>query len=201
MHILHIDSSIQGELSVSRRLSAAVVQHLRAASASARVTYRDLASEPLPQFSAPIVEALFGGRETRTNPEAAALAQALQELLDADIVVLGAPMYNFTVPSQLKSWLDAIAVPGKTFRYGADGVEGLLGGKRVVVASARGGLYAPDSPGAMLEHHENYLRAFFSFLGVTRLEVVRAEGVRVSREMADQAIQAALEQAARLEAA
>lgn len=199
MNILHIDSSIQGDQSVSRRLSAAIVQQLRGTAPDSQVTYRDLAAAPLPQFSATVAAAV--GTEPHTHAEAAPLCAALQELLAADTVVIGAPMYNFSVPTQLKSWLDAIAVPGKTFSYGPGGVKGLLGEKRVIVASARGGFYGPDSPAAAAEHHETYLRAFFGFLGVTRFEVIRAEGVRMAPEIAEQAMNDALLQVAQLRAA
>lgn len=199
MHILHLDSSIQGDQSVSRKLSAAIVQRLRDASPGARVTYRDLAAAPLPQFSAAVAAAV--GAEPHAHAEAAPLCAALQELLAADAVVIGAPMYNFSVPTQLKSWLDAVAVPGKTFSYGPEGVKGLLGGKRVIVASARGGFYGPDSPAAAAEHHETYLRAFFGFLGVEDFEVIRAEGVRIAPEIAERAVDDALAQVAQLRAA
>ncbi len=198
MNILHIDSSIQGEQSVTRSLSSAIVAHLRDRNPGARVAYRDVAAAPLPQFSA---DATSADPAVASAPAARALAEALDEVLAAQVIVIGAPMYNFGVPSQLKSWLDALAVPGRTFRYGPDGVEGLLGDKRVIIASSRGGFYGPDSPLAALEHQESHLRAFFGFLGVTRLEVVGAEGVRISPERADVAMREALAQVAQLRAA
>ncbi|MFC4728397.1 FMN-dependent NADH-azoreductase [Coralloluteibacterium thermophilus] len=196
MHILHIDSSIQGEQSVSRRLSAAVVRRLRDLRPDARIVYRDLAAAPLPHLSPAMIEAAHG-----SEPDATALSSALDEVLAADVIVVGTPMYNFGVPSQLKSWLDALAAPGRTFRYGPQGPEGLLGDKRVIVASARGGFYGPGAPGAGNDHQESYLRAFFGFLGVTDIEVVRAEGVRIAPDVAERAVAAALEQVARLQAA
>jgi FMN-dependent NADH-azoreductase len=125
----------------------------------------------------------------------------LEEVLGANVIVIGAPMYNFSIPSQLKSWLDALAVPGKTFSYDANGAKGLLGDKRVIVASSRGNFYGPESPVASAEHHETYLRSFFGFLGVTQIEIVRAEGVKISPELAQTAVAAALEQAGQLKAA
>lgn len=198
MNILHIDSSIQGEQSVTRSLSSAIVTHLRDQLPDAQVIHRDVAAAPLPQFSA---EAVLADPAAAPTPSARELSMALEEVLAADVIVIGAPMYNFGVPSQLKSWLDALAVPGRTFRYGADGVEGLLGEKRIIIASSRGGFYGPESPMAALEHQESYLRAFFGFLGVTRLEVVGAEGVRMGPERADIAMREAMNQVSRLQAA
>lgn len=202
MNILHIDSSIQGELSVSRKISKAVVSRLKEISPQSPVIYRDLATDPLPQISPQVIAATHAvDGATHAASEASALTEALDQVLGADVIVIGAPMYNFSIPTQLKTWLDAIAVPGKTFSYGPEGVRGLLGEKRVVVASARGGFYGPDSPAASAEHHETYLRAFFGFLGVTRFEVIRAEGVRIAPEIAERAIEAALTQAIHLQAA
>jgi len=202
MKILHIDSSIQGELSVSRRLSAAIVARLQEVSPESIVIYRDLASEPLPHFSSDVVAAMQQiGESDKERHVASPLCDALDELMHADTLVIGAPMYNFSVPTQLKSWLDAIAVPGTTFSYGPEGVKGLLGDKRVIVASARGGLYGPDSAAASAEHHETYLRSFFGFLGVTKFEIIRAEGVRMSPEIAEQAIGEAMTQVSQLLAA
>lgn len=198
MNILHIDSSILGENSVSRKLSAAVVQQLAKQSTASAVTYRDLAQHPVPQFSPQILQSMALAHD-QLGPEAAkellALQQVLDEVIAADVVVVGAPMYNFSVPSQLKSWLDALVVPGKTFRYSDGGVEGLLGGKRVLIASSRGGFYGPDSPAAAAEHQESLLRSLFGFIGIADIEVIRAEGVRVSEEHAKASIAAALEQA------
>lgn len=190
MNILHIDSSILGDHSTTRQLTAAITARLQAAAPGAQVVYRDLVAAPLPQFTAAPGAA-----------DAAALATALDQLLAADVIVIGAPLYNFSIPSQLKSWLDALAVPGKTFSYGANGPEGLLGSKRVIVASARGGVYAAGTPMASLDHQEAYLKSFFGFLGVTQLEIVRAEGLKVSDEVKAQAMAAAFEQIAALQAA
>jgi FMN-dependent NADH-azoreductase len=204
VNILHIDSSIQGEHSVSRQLSSAIVAQLLAMAPNSTVGYHDLARDPLPQFSAEVVQALQRAAVEASSTEiqeAYVVGQAVDQVIAADIVVIGAPMYNFSVPSQLKSWLDAIAVPGKTFSYGPEGVHGLLGGTRVIIASARGGIYSPGSPAASAEHHESYLRAFFGFLGVTKFEVIRAEGMRTGEDVAAEALSQALAQVAKLEAA
>ncbi|MGK5004602.1 FMN-dependent NADH-azoreductase [Janthinobacterium sp. LB2P70] len=190
MNILHIDSSVLGEHSISRQLSTAIVARLQAAAPGATVQYRDLAAQPLPQFTA-----------APSDADGVALAGALEQVLAADVIVIGAPMYNFAIPSQLKSWLDALAVPGKTFQYGANGPEGLLGSKRVIIASTRGGYYGADTPMASLEHQESHLRSFLGFLGVIQIEIVRAEGVKVSEEARAQALSAAFEQIGALQAA
>ena len=190
MNILHIDSSILGEHSISRQLTAAIVARLQTAAPGASVHSRDLAAQPLPQFTAAPGAA-----------DAAALAAALEQVLAADVIVIGAPMYNFAIPSQLKSWLDALAVPGKTFQYGANGPEGLLGAKRVIIASTRGGYYGADTPMAALEHQESHLRSFLGFLGITQLEIVRAEGVKVSDDARAQALRTAFAQIGALQAA
>ena len=205
MNILHVDSSIMGEQSVSRKLTAAVVDRLVALAPSSRVTYRDVASQPLPQVYGALFAVAVGAdtpqRDTELYDDVTVVNRALDEVLAADVIVIGAPMYNFSVPSQLKSWLDALAVPGKTFRYDANGQEGLLGDKRVIIASSRGNFYGPDSPAASYEHHESYLLSFFDFLGVTRIEVLRAEGIGTSPEHAQAAVAAALEHAGQLKAA
>jgi FMN-dependent NADH-azoreductase len=183
MNLLHIDSSALGAYSVSRELTAAVVGDWKRANVDGTVTYRDLAAEPLPHWT-PVADA--------SDPTVIASARALDEFLAADVVVIGAPMYNFSVPSALKAWIDRIAVAGKTFRYGASGPEGLSGGKRVIIASSRGGFYGAETAGAALDFQEAYLRKVFGFLGVTDIEIIRAEGVAVSPEHKAQAIGAAL---------
>ncbi|HTV74065.1 MAG TPA: FMN-dependent NADH-azoreductase [Candidatus Acidoferrales bacterium] len=180
MKILHIDSSITGDQSVSRQLTARIVKRLNQA-APATTSYRDLAKEPLPHLT--------------FTPEAAGPhAASLREFLEADVVVVGAPMYNFAIPSQLKAWIDSIAVAGKTFRYSESGPEGLATGKRVIVASSRGGVYS-DGPMAALDHQETYLRQVFGFLGIADVEFVRAEGVSRGPDSRQRAIGRALAQA------
>ena len=179
MKLLHIDSSIQGDSSASRLVSAALVERLRSSSRDLETTYRDLAKEPLPHLTLDV----FG------SAEAGAVAD---EFLAADVVVLGVAMYNFTIPSQFKAWLDRILVAGKTFRYTAQGPEGLAGGKRVIVALARGGIYSNGGPAASLEHAETYLRGVLAFIGVTDPEFVIAEGLALGAEAREAAIASAL---------
>ena len=121
-----------------------------------------------------------------TSAEGARDAAVLEEFLRADVIVIGAPLYNFSLPSQLKAWIDRITIKGRTFRYTAQGPQGLAGGKRVIVAIARGGVYAPD---AGTEFAESYLRFLFNFLGITDLTFVRAEGLNVSPEAREQSLQ------------
>lgn len=185
MHLLHLDSSIQSDASVSRIVSAAIVDQLRQSHGELELSYRDLGAQPLPHLT-------LSGFAT---PEAAA---TLDAFLAADIVVIGAGMYNFGIPTQLKTWFDHILVAGKTFRYGEGGVVGLVGGKRVFVALARGGRYA-DGPAAAMEHAETHLRAMLGFIGITHPEFVIAEGVAMGPDQREAAITAALSQVAALQ--
>ncbi|PWC88134.1 FMN-dependent NADH-azoreductase [Azospirillum sp. TSH100] len=175
MTILHVDSSINGDGSMSRALSHAVVAHLAALSPSQTVVRRNLAAEPLPHLARAGVEN----------------APVLEEFLAARTIVVGAPMYNFGIPSQLKAWLDHLAVPGKTFRYGAQGPEGLCGGRRLIVVSTRGGIFSAGSPYAAFDHQEGHLQAFFRFLGITDITVIRAEGLAMGEEAQQRSVEAA----------
>lgn len=198
MNILHLDSSIQGDASISRRLSRAIVARLRQLERSASVLHRDLALAPIPQF-APGALRNPSERTVQEVADARVLSTVLDEVMAADVIVIGAPMYNFSLPTQLKSWLDAIVVPGRTFRYEQGGVKGFLGDKRVIVGSSRGGFYGPDSPLAEAEHQESLLLSLLGFLGIVDIHVFRAEGMRMGEEAARRGIAAALEQIAHLE--
>jgi len=175
MKLLHIDSSILGENSVSRLLSADLVEVQRRIHPGIEVVYRDLAANPLQHFSGAHVAAAHGAPPA-AGLDVEASAAALEEFLAADIIVIGAPMYNFTISSQLKSWFDRLAAPGKTFRYTEKGPEGLAGGKKVHVASSRGGVYT-GGPAAGFDHQETYLGAILGFFGITDITFHRAEGV------------------------
>jgi FMN-dependent NADH-azoreductase len=182
MKLLHIDSSIQGEASASRALTRAIVARWKSSRPEMQVTYRDLAAQELPHLSQ---NALSGADEL----EAARDTAALEQFLAADVIVIGAPMYNFSIPSQLKAWIDRITVKGKTFRYTEKGPVGLAGDKQVIVAVSRGGVYAPNAPG---EFGESYLKFLFGFLGVTDVTFVRAEGLGLSPQHREAGISAAL---------
>jgi FMN-dependent NADH-azoreductase len=193
MNILHIDSSILGEGSVSRALGARLVETLRPKNPGATVTYRDLASTPLNHLSGSLFAARSVEDDQRSADQKADVAasdRAMADFLAADVVVIGAPMYNFSIPSQLKAWIDRIAVAGVTFRYTANGVEGLAGGKKVIVVSSRGGIYS-DGPMADFDFQERYLTRVLGFLGVTDIEFVRAEGVNLSSDHKTAAVAAA----------
>ena len=183
MTILHIDSSISGENSASRAVSASIVQQLKTAQGGEQIVYRDLASEPLSHLTL----------------DAFADTSVLEEFLAADTIVIGAPMYNFTLPSQLKAWIDRILVAGTTFRYTENGPEGLAKGKRVIIALARGGYYDSNSPAASLEHLETYLRGVFNFIGIEP-EFVAADGLAISPEHRETSIKQALGETIRLAA-
>lgn len=202
MNLLHLDSSILGQGSVSRTLSAEVVTAQRAAHPGLEVVYRDLATDPIGHLSGLHLTALQGATPTEgaVERDVETGRTALEEFLAADILVIGAPMYNFTIPSQLKAWIDRIAVAGKTFRYTDKGPEGLAGGKKVIVVSTRGGFYGPGTPAAILEHQESYLRALFGFLGITDVSFVRAEGVALGADARQQALDGARIEVTRLAA-
>ena len=202
MKLLHIDSSILGDNSVSRAISAAVVARMQALQGEQlEVTTRDLAAHLIPHLTG----AYLAGKSAEVKHD-----QALQDDLDlggsalvefqaADIVAIGAPLYNFTIPSQLKTWVDRIVVAGQTFRYTETGPVGLAGGKRVVLALSRGGFYGPGTPIAAYEHGESYLKVVFGFLGVTNLRALIAEGVATGPEQRKKALDAALAVAAGLD--
>ncbi|CAN5373505.1 FMN-dependent NADH-azoreductase [soil metagenome] len=203
MKLLHIDASILGGNSVSRQLSNAAVERLRKTTPNLDVTYRDLSAKPLSHLSGEHLAAAHGATpETpAVRDDIAASAAALDEFLAADIVVVGAPMYNFSVPSQLKAWIDRILVAGKTFKYSEKGVEGLAGNKRVIVAISRGGFYGADTPTAAGEHLETYLRWVFGFIGITNLEFIAADGIQISPEQREKSVGGALQVAGALTAA
>jgi FMN-dependent NADH-azoreductase len=180
--ILHVDASINGENSASRAISGSIVEQLRGG-AGDRLVYRDLAREPLAHLTL----------------DSFADTSVLDEFMVADTIVIGAPMYNFTLPSQLKAWIDRILVAGTTFRYTADGPQGLVGGKRVIIALARGGFYDAGSPAAALEHLESYLRGVFNFIGIEP-EFVAADGLAIGPEQRDSAIRQAIGDTLRLAA-
>ena len=178
MKVLHIDSSIMGDASVSRKLTQQIIAQVQAKQADAQVEYLDLAKQDIPHLR---TEILIG-----QNAEQTALGgQILQQYLDADVIVVGAPMYNFGLPSPLKAWIDRISVAGKTFKYTENGPVGLAGEKKVYIASSRGGVYGDDSA---LDFQEGLLKTVFGFTGVTDVTVIRAEGVNMGAEAKDAAL-------------
>jgi FMN-dependent NADH-azoreductase len=202
-NLLHLDSSILGQSSASRMLSSHLVHQLRQKLPGLCVTYRDLAAKPIPHLSGTYLAATQGGLSTPLDTELSddlALGETvIDEFLSAEIVVIGVAFYNFSISSQLKAWVDRIAIAGKTFRYTPSGrAEGLAGDKRVFLAIARGGFYGKGSPSRAMEHAETYLRSAFSFIGVTHIDVVEADGLKVSaaqRQVAIAQAQQRIEQA------
>jgi FMN-dependent NADH-azoreductase len=185
MQLLHIDSSVLGPNSASRALSAEIVSRQGALHPGMNVVHRDLAADAALHLSSAHLAAWQGGavEDVVLGADLAKGGAYLDELLGADIIVIGAPMYNFSIPSQLKAWIDRVVIAGKTFRYGANGAEGLLSkNKKVFIASSRGNVYAAGSPAAALEHHESYLTGVLSFIGLTDVTVVRAEGLAFGTE-------------------
>ena len=190
MQLLHIDSSVLGTNSASRALSAEIVARQVALHPGINVVHRDLATDAALHLSSAHLAAWQGGpiEDALLGADLAKGGAFLEELFASDIVVIGAPMYNFSIPSQLKAWIDRVVVAGKTFRYGANGAEGLLTNKKVFIASSRGNVYAPGSPAAALEHHESYLLGVLKFIGLTDVTIVRAEGLAFGPEAKEAAM-------------
>ena len=182
MKLLHLDASILGDRSASRAITAAIVARWRRNVPGLEVLHRDLAGQhALPHLDAASL--------AKADPaEAARSARALADFLAADVIVIGAPMYNFGIPSQLKAWIDRVAVAGTTFRYGANGPEGLVRGKRVIVAATYGGRHPVESGRNFVEP---YLRQVFGFLGIDAVEFVDADSLNVSPEQRTRALEAA----------
>ena len=198
MKLLHLDSSILGDASASRQLSRAVVEAWSAAAPDVQVTYRDLASDALSHLSAASLIAAGTPAELRDaaqRHETELAERTLEEFLAADAIVIGAPMYNFAIPSQLKAWIDRIAVAGKTFSYSENGPVGLAGGKTVVIASSAGGIHAGLPSG---QAHEDYLVRVLNFLGIDDIEIVRAEGLAYGEEPRAEAMKGAAQRISEL---
>ncbi|MEO6320840.1 MAG: NAD(P)H-dependent oxidoreductase [Polaromonas sp.] len=179
--LLHIDSSILGSNSVSRQLTAQIVGSWRAAHPATEVSYLDLAMDTPSHLSAESLGfRLSAGTAdlSEVQQRENAVSEALvSQFMAADVLVIGAPLYNFSIPSQLKAWIDRIAQVGRTFSYTDKGPVGLAGGKTVIVASTRGGMYSTSDAGNAMEHQESYLKTVFGFFGVTDVRFVRAEGL------------------------
>ncbi|EGT5671322.1 NAD(P)H-dependent oxidoreductase [Cronobacter dublinensis] len=198
MKILHIDSSIAGEDSISRQLSQEIVRSIMEAFGVEKLSYRDLIKDEIQQMNWDIAmgfrpgpgDMFFSENVTKEHRFSDML---VNEFLASDVVVIGAPMYNFSVASQLKSWLDRIAQPGKTFRYTEHGPIGLVKDKTVIIASCRGGFYK-DLPLEDMDFQERYLESFFNFLGVKSVQYIRAEGMSRGDEIREGQIDSAFSQ-------
>jgi FMN-dependent NADH-azoreductase len=190
--VLVLTSSVLGETSVSNQLVQDAVAGLRSVDPELHVVTRDLGGNPIPHLTLDAATAL---RVAEPANAAQAAAQALSdeliaELQAADIIVIGAPMYNFGIPSTLKTWFDHVLRASVTFRYGENGAEGLLKGKRAIVIESRGGLYS-EGPAQAMDAQEPHLRTLLGFIGITDVTFVRAEKLAFGPEVRDQAINAA----------
>ncbi|RZI77210.1 MAG: FMN-dependent NADH-azoreductase [Variovorax sp.] len=178
--LLHIDSSVLGANSISRLLTAEVVAEWRKNQSDTSVDYLDLAVDTPNHFSADALGIKVGVQAEPTEAqrfENAVSEKLVTQFLAADVIVIGAPLYNFSIPSQLKAWIDRLAQVGRTFKYTDKGPVGLAGAKTVIVASTRGGVYSTTEGGRATEHQESYLKAIFGFFGITDVRFVRAEGL------------------------
>lgn len=207
MKLLHIDSSALGGNSVSRELTRRIVAEWRAAHPAATVEYLDLAKDAPNHLNADSLGFRMGvnadGLSDVQRRENEVSERLVSQFLAADVVVVGAPLYNFSIPTQLKAWIDRVAQAGRTFKYTEKGPVGLAAGKTVIVASSRGGKYFGNPAMEALEHQESYLKTMFGFFGITDVRFVRAEGVAMGEEAkaaafetADTAIRAAVKEAA-----
>ena len=194
MQLLHIDSAITGAQSVSRQLSRQVVDSWVAAHPGTQVTHLDLVTHAPAHLTQDALALRMGQTENLSEAqkrENAVTEGLLQQFLAADVIVIGAPLYNFSIPTQLKAWIDRLAQPGRTFRYTASGPEGLAGGKTVIVASSRGGMYSNSEGGRAMEHQESYLQTVLGFLGITDVRFVRAEGLGMGEAAREAALTSA----------
>ncbi|MFC4724388.1 FMN-dependent NADH-azoreductase [Glycocaulis abyssi] len=201
MTLLHIDSSILGEASASRQIGADLVAALAGMNRDLDIAYRDLAAAPPAHLDGSVLQAVRGdvdGLNDAQRAERAYNDTLVDEFLAADIVVMGAPMYNFSVPTQLKAWLDRLAVPGKTFRYTETGPVGLAGGKTVYVVSSRGGKLAGSAAEAAMDHQEAYLKTMMGFFGITDVRIVRAEGLGMGEDARAEGLHAAASEIAKI---
>ncbi|MBI2746694.1 MAG: NAD(P)H-dependent oxidoreductase [Burkholderiales bacterium] len=194
MKVLHIDSSILSDNSVSRQLTRTIVAEWQAQHPGTTVDYLDLAAEAPSHLSAESLGFRLPATATLTDAQRRenAVSEALvSQFLAADVIVVGAPLYNFSIPSQLKAWIDRVAQVGRTFKYTETGPVGLAGGKTVIVASTRGGVYSTSEGGRAMEHQESYLQTVFGFFGITDVRYVRAEGVAMGEAKKAEALDSA----------
>ena len=185
---LIVSSSANGDASVSNGLAATLAERLRESDAGLRIVLRDVGADPVPHLTADTVAAIKGAPESEAELGARALSDALiAELAEADLLVIASPMYNFGMSSTLKAWFDHVVRVGVTVRYGENGPEGLLTGKKAVLIESRGGLYS-EGPGAALDGQEAHIRTLLGFIGIADVTVVRAEKLGYGPEAAEAAI-------------
>jgi FMN-dependent NADH-azoreductase len=195
MKLLHIDSSALGENSVSRQLSKSIATQWRATHPGTELDYLDLAANAPTHLSSDSLGFRLGvdanSASDAQRRENQVSERLVSQFLAADVVVIGAPMYNFSIPTPLKAWIDRVAQAGRTFAYTEKGPQGLAGGKKVIIASSRGGIYSTNPALAGLDHQESYLKAILGFFGITDVQIVRAEGVAMGDAAKAQALNAA----------
>ena len=192
MKLLHIDSSILSDNSVSRQLTHNIVADWVKTHPDTTVEYLDLAVQTPNHLSAESLGFRLpaGAALSEVQRQENAVSEALvSQFLAADVIVVGAPLYNFSIPSQLKAWIDRVAQVGRTFKYTENGPQGLAGGKVVIVASSRGGVYSTSEGGRAMEHQESYLQTVFGFFGITDVRFVRAEGIAMGEAAKAQALE------------
>ncbi|MBF1999924.1 MAG: FMN-dependent NADH-azoreductase [Synechococcales cyanobacterium C42_A2020_086] len=184
-HLLHVDASPRGERSISRTLSREFVERWQATHPGSTVTYRDLGHAPVPHVTEAWIAAAFSSPNEHTPEMTDAIRLSdmlIDELLAADCYVFGVPMYNFSVPSGFKAYIDQIVRAGRTFAVTESGYKGLVEGKKALVITAEGGVYRPGSPAADYNFHEPYLRAILGFMGITDVNVIHADGLAMGDE-------------------
>ena len=187
--VLIIDSAATGDASVSRKLTAEFAERLAEREPDARIVRRDIGVATIPHLTAETVGAIRG--EATTDAERATLALSddlIGELKDADLIVIGAPMYNFGMSSTLKTWFDHVLRSGVTFRYTAEGPEGLVTGKKALVIESRAGLYSEGGPAGAMDHQEPHIRTLLGFMGITDVKFVRAEKLAFGPEAAEASV-------------
>lgn len=193
MKLLVIDSSILNKFSVSRQLTHRFVNQWLQIRPETKVTYRDLHAQPINHLSNSIISA-NNTEPSQISPvikeELELSQQLIFEFLSADVIVVGAPMYNFSISSQLKAWIDRVLVAGKTFKYVDGKVQGLASGKQVFIISSRGGAYHAE-PMLSLDHQERYLTTVFNFVGIDDITFIRAEGLNMGEQIRSQALEQA----------
>ena len=191
--LLHIDSSARSGGSISRQLTASFVSQWQAKNPGGKVVHRDLAANALPHLSESLLGAYFTPADARSAEQAEVIKQSdalVDELLAADTIVIGVPMYNFAPPSTLKAWIDHVFRAGRTFKYTETGPVGLVTGKKAVIILSRGGMYS-EGPMEALDFQGKYLKSALGFIGITDVELVVAEGVSMGEEAAKQAVASA----------
>lgn len=188
--ILHLNSSIRNSGSISRQLTSEFLAKWKLAQPGDVIVERDLAANPVPHLTEQMMGAFFTPEAKRSTEQAETVKlsdQLVEELLSADVVVIGAPMYNFSISSTLKAWIDHVARAGLTFKYTETGPVGLVLGKKVVVFTSRGGVYSHGAAKAM-DFHETYLRAVLGFIGLSDIDFIHTEGMAMGEEAVASAI-------------